>query len=62
MMSHQEASRMNLESHSQCDPWVEDRGSGIRGPGGRAEDSRSEGPGFKTRNWANFQSCGETLK
>ena len=34
----------------------------IRGPGGRAEDSRSEGPGIKSRNWAKFQSCGETLK
>ena len=34
---------------------------GIRGPGGRAEDSRSVDPGFKSRNWAKFQSCGETL-
>ena len=31
-------------------------------PGGKAEDSRSEGPGFKSRNWAKFQSCVETLK
>ena len=36
--------------------------SGIRGPGGRAEDLRSGGPGFKSRNWAKFQSSGETLK
>ena len=35
---------------------------GIRGPGGRAEDSRAVDPGFKSRNWAKFQNCGETLK
>ena len=26
-----------------------------RGPGGRAEDSRSRGPEFESRHWANFQ-------
>ena len=35
---------------------------GIHGPGGRVEDSRLEGPGLESRNWAKFQSCGETLK
>ena len=35
---------------------------GICGPGGRVEDSRSEGPVFKSRNWAKFQSYCEVFE